>query len=323
MQDDLNSQTRRHFDGGEGAEEQDTVRILPEHMDAGEDGEPGDTPALRRGTLYTPTEAAYTGRDIAPYEPATQRHAPRRSAPLQQREVTGGESSAQQTSSPTPVVVRRGPSACVILAGTFSLLAVACALLAFATLQGGLSGFGKLTGVIPSFNFGIVTTPTVTLDMSRPAVIDQIRSLSKLETVNYELEKVVSGKSSGPLPDFLTSDKILLVAHGEVVAGIDLSNIQPQDVITNGTGVTVRLPKSQILYSKLDNEKTYVYDRQTGLFNKPDPNLESSIRTAAEQQIVQAATEDGILSKADENARQVLRTLLTGLGYKNVQFESQ
>lgn len=322
MQDDRNSQERRHFDGAERAEEPETVRILPEHGGAGEDGELSDTPALRRGTLYTPTEAAYTGRDVAPYEPVVQRRTPPRSTP-QQREVTRRESGAQQTSSSTPGVVTKGPSACVILAGTFSLLAVACALLAFATLQGGLSGLGKLTGVIPSFNFGIVTTPTVTLDMSRPAVIDQIRSLSKLETVNYELEKVVSGKSSGPLPDFLTSDKILLVAHGEVVAGIDLSNIQPQDVITNGTGVTIRLPKSQILYSKLDNQKTYVYDRQTGLFNKPDPNLESSIRTAAEQQIVQAATEDGILSKADENARQVLRTLLTGLGYKDVQFESQ
>ena len=85
--------------------------------------------------------------------------------------------------------------------------------------------------------------------------------------------------------------------------------------------MTIKLPKSEVLQSKLDNDKTYVYDRQTGLFSKPDPNLESQIRQAAEEEIVKAATEDGILVKARENAQQTLRTLLKGLGYENVQFE--
>ena len=180
---------------------------------------------------------------------------------------------------------------------------------------------GKLTGIIPSFGFGLVTTPTVTIDTSRPSVIEQVRALGRLETVHYQMEKVVSGKSTGPLPDLLTSDKILLVAHGEVVAGVDLTQMSASDVRVSGSTVTMKLPEPQILYSKLDNDKTYVYDRQTGIFSKPDPRLESQVRAAAEQQIVQAATEDGILDKARENARQTLRSLAKGLGYEDVRFE--
>jgi hypothetical protein len=195
---------------------------------------------------------------------------------------------------------------------------VSCALLAFATFQGGLDGLGKLGGVFPNFSFAV--TPTVTIN-TQPAIINQIRGLSRLETVNYQLEKVVTGKSSGPLPDLLTSDKILLVAHGEVVAGIDLSRLKPEDVTVLSGTVTINMPDAEVLYTRLDNDKTYVYDRQTGIFSKPDPNLETEMRRVAEKEILDAALEDGILDKATENARTVLRTLVTGLGYKDVQFK--
>jgi hypothetical protein len=166
-----------------------------------------------------------------------------------------------------------------------------------------------------------VTTPTVTIDTSRPSVVEQVKALSKLETVHYQVEKVITGASTGPLPAPLTGDKILLVAHGEVVGGIDLDKLKPEDVVEAGSAVTLTLPAPEILYSKLDNDKTYVYDRQTGIFSKPDPNLESQMRSAAEKAIVQSAQEDGILQEARTNAEQTLRTLLTGLGYKDVNFK--
>jgi hypothetical protein len=207
---------------------------------------------------------------------------------------------------------------------TFGLVTLACALLAFATVREGMNGLGRLTGLIPSMpSLGVVTTPTVTIDTSRPAVIDRVRALGRLETVEYHLEKVVSGKSSGPLPDFLTGDRILLVAYGEVTAGVDLSALTPEDITVVSDTVTIRLPAPQVLHRSLDNSRTYVYDRQTGLFSKPDPDLETQVRQAAEQQIMQAALEDGILDKARANAEEVLRTLITGLGYREVRFENR
>ena len=108
-----------------------------------------------------------------------------------------------------------------------------------------------------------------------------------------------------------------------MVAGIDLSNITAADVSVVSNTVTITMPKAQILYSKLDNDKTYVYDRETGLLNKPDPNLETQLRKVAEQEILKSALEEGILTNAQTNAEQVLRTLLTGLGYTDVQFKEQ
>ena len=308
----------------------DAVRILPDDSYEPGDAEAGQDPAtLQRGTLYTP--AARPERTFEPYDAYNARPA--------QRGTTQGRSTARQAlpeeslrrreaenppEKATVVQVRRGPSACAIIAGTLSLLSLACALLAFATLKDGLEGLGKLGGLIPSFpSFGLVTTPTVTIDTSRPTIIEQVRALSKLETVNYNLQKVVSGESSGPLPDFLTSDKILLVAQGEVVAGMDLGKLQSSDITVEGQTVTIRLPETEILYSKIDNDKTYVYDRQTGIFSKPDPNLETQLRQAAEKEIVQAAIEDGIMDKARTNAEQVLRTLITGLGYDDVIFSDR
>lgn len=302
-----------------------TVRILPAGDGEGEVDAPGShesrTP-LKRGTLYTPEpQRRYVQSSIEPYEPAPRGRA------IKRREETA---PARITRQPAPVEraeeqpdreekrARGGSSACVILAGTFSLLAVACAVLAFATLQGGLSGLGKLGGIFPQF--GLLTTPTVTIDTSSPPVINSVRALARLETVNYQLEKVVTGKSSGPLPDFMTSDKILLVAHGEVIAGMDLGKMQDGDIKVEEGRVTIRMPEPEILSSTLDNSKTYVYDRQTGIFSKPDPNLETQIRQAAEQEITNAALEDGILAKARANGEDVVRTLVEGLGYEDVEF---
>lgn len=315
---------RRYID--EDALGSDTVRILPD--DGEMEVDTRTSPALQRGTLYSPApdpQPQPRARQVQPYEPdrpASHTAPPQRAAnnPRESQSARSNTQEQAQTAQQNAPKTRRGPSACAIIAGTFAVLALSCALLVFATLRGGLDGLGKLGGVFPNFSF--VVTPTVTINTAQPAVIDQIRALSKLETVHYQLEKVVTGKSSGPLPDFLTSDKILLVAHGEVVAGIDLNQLQPGDVtvLTDTNTVLITMPRAQILYSKLDNDKTYVYDRQTGVFNKPDANLESQMRQVAEQEIVKAAQEDGILAKAQANAEQVLRSLVTGLGYKDVRF---
>src|SRR5213079_2285707 len=120
------------------------------------------------------------------------------SRPLQSTSRNAERAPESAITQPAPVVthINKGPSACSIIAATVGVLLVSCALLAFATLKGGLDGLGNLAGLVPSIN--LLTTPTVTIDTSRPTVVDQVRALSKLESIHYQLEKVVSGKSSGP-----------------------------------------------------------------------------------------------------------------------------
>jgi hypothetical protein len=169
---------------------------------------------------------------------------------------------------------------------------------------------------------GHVTGRSTSIDVSSPAVVEKIRQLSRMETVVYSLDKIVEGdRENAYLPGFLAGDKLLLVAHGEVIAGIDLAQLKPGDVQVIGDAVQVRLPPAQVLTTRIDNQRTRVYSRTTGLLVSADPNLESQTRLAAEQQITQAALADGILDKASANARTSVTALLYGLGFRTVAMQ--
>ncbi len=166
---------------------------------------------------------------------------------------------------------------------------------------------------------GILSGRATRIDTSSPSVVDKIRQLSRLETVDYSIEKIVEGDKENPyLPSFLVGDKLMLVAHGEVIAGVDLSQIKQGDVSVDGDTITVTLPPPQILATRLDNGRTRVYSRTTGVLLEPDPNLESQVRQTAEQQFTQAALDDGVLDKARQNARTGVTALLSGLGFHHV-----
>jgi hypothetical protein len=157
------------------------------------------------------------------------------------------------------------------------------------------------------------------IDLSRPAVVQRIQRLQRLETVVYSMEKIVTGtQDNAYLPRLLAGDRILLIVHGEVTAGIDLGKLDDSKIAITGRNVEIELPPAEVFSTRLDNEKTRVYSRETGLFTVPDPNLESEVRREAERQIRQAAIDGGILKTALENSRSTLSGLLEGLGFESV-----
>lgn len=157
---------------------------------------------------------------------------------------------------------------------------------------------------------------------SVPFVVNRIQGLSRLETVEYSLDSVVEGDRSSPVfPDVLLGDKILLVVHGQSIAGIDLSKLTADDVHISGAdrrSIQVNLPPSEIFQTTLDNQHTRVYSRTTGLLVPEDNNLESDTRAKAEVQLRDAALKDGILDAARKNARATVTTLLYGFGFQHV-----
>lgn len=174
------------------------------------------------------------------------------------------------------------------------------------------------TGVWDRFA-SMVTGRSLTFDTSLPVVVNKIQRLQRLETVDYSLDNIVEGdRQSKLLPDFLAGDKLLLVVHGEVIAGVDLSQLKASDVRVRARTVQVHLPPPQIFLASLDNQKTRVYSRTTGLLVSQDPNLESEVRARAEQQLQQAALADGILAAASKNASATVASMLRGLGFEQV-----
>jgi hypothetical protein len=158
------------------------------------------------------------------------------------------------------------------------------------------------------------------INVDHPTVVRQIQQLQRLETVSYTMDKIISGEHANAyLPKFLAGDRLLLVVHGEVVGGINLAGLQPSDVLIQGQKVTIRLPAAEVFSTRIDNAKTKVYSRDTGLFSSPDPNLESEVREEAERQLQQAALQDGILMIAADNARSTISGMLKGFGFHEVE----
>jgi hypothetical protein len=157
------------------------------------------------------------------------------------------------------------------------------------------------------------------INVDQPTVVRQIQQLQRLETVSYTMDKIISGEHANLyLPKFLAGDRLLLVVHGEVLAGINLARVQPGDVLVQGQKVSIHLPAAEVFSTRIDNARTKVYSRDTGLFSSPDPNLESEVREEAERQLEQAAVRDGILKTAVANARSTISGMLKGFGFHEV-----
>lgn len=162
--------------------------------------------------------------------------------------------------------------------------------------------------------------PTPTVIPDPVTIIREVRSLARLETVQYTMEKVITTQVGQGALGFLFGDKVLFVAHGDVIAGIDLEKLEPDQMWVEDGVLKVRLPKAEIFVVRIDNELSYVYDRETGILRRGDITLESLARKAAEDEIEKAAIADGILDTAQKNAESYLYRLLTQLGYQDVIF---
>ncbi len=162
-------------------------------------------------------------------------------------------------------------------------------------------------------------TPTVVVDPI--TIVHQVRSLARLETIQYSVEKVITAETGQEPLGILFGDRLLFIAHGIVIAGVDLEKLSPGDLRVEGNVLYIRLPEPEIFVATLDNDKSYVYDRETGLLTKGDIHLETAARRAAEKSIKEAAIEDGILDLARQNAENYLWRLLREIGrYSEVIF---
>jgi len=148
-----------------------------------------------------------------------------------------------------------------------------------------------------------------------PTILQQVQTLSRYVTVKYVMEKVVVLEDVKWYGD----NRVLLVAHGVVQAGLDLGRMDSEAVNVAGKKVVVRLPTPHITEVYLDDQQTRVIERSTGMLRVFDKDLEQEARARAIEELERAARYAGILEEARTNAQRQLSGLLTGLGY-DVQF---
>ena len=154
-------------------------------------------------------------------------------------------------------------------------------------------------------------------------VVQQIQTLADLVTVKYVMQKVVIETAS---PDTTLGqlvqgeNRLLLLAQGNVKAGINLKRLQASDVVIVGRKIIIHLPPAEITDAYLDEKQTKVIDWQRGFLRSFDKDLETTARQEAVDDIRRSARTAGILRDADERARLELAVFLNRAGYDQVEF---
>jgi hypothetical protein len=148
------------------------------------------------------------------------------------------------------------------------------------------------------------------------SVVHEVQSLADLVTVKYVMEKVVV------LEDvkWYGENRVLLLAHGVVKAGMDLKRLQPADVVMDAKKISLRLPPAQITDAYLNDQASQVIDHTTGLLRAFDKDLEQAARQNAVDDIARAARKDGILEEAEKRGKAELSSFFKRAGFETVEF---
>ena len=164
-----------------------------------------------------------------------------------------------------------------------------------------------------------------TKERRAPSVIVAISSLARLEGVSFHMERVVELKKTEQALWGLVEaeDELLLVAAGDVVAGVDLAKLRAGDIVADEARHQVRivLPPPEVFSSHLDNQHTHVHSRDTDLLATGDESLETEARKRAEGTIHDAAIASGILEHARRNVGHTIQALAMSFGYETVVIE--
>ncbi len=168
---------------------------------------------------------------------------------------------------------------------------------------------------VPHFFGGTSSTPLY----NTATIIRQVQTLSELVTVKYVMEKVIIFEDV----KWYGESRVMIVAHGIVKAGVDLSNLKATDLRINGTRIRINLPPEKITDVYLDDKATQVIERSTGLLRQFDKDLEQNARSQAVDDIRRGARMNGILKEARERAQGQLTRLFKESGFTEVEFSSK
>ena len=166
----------------------------------------------------------------------------------------------------------------------------------------------------------VFTPREKTIDLS--TIVTQVRELNRLETASMHVLHIGRVSQTYKLvPDALGGDEITFLATGDVIAGLDLAQLQKNDVWRSPDGtINLRLPPAQILVTRVDNAQSRVISRKTGVLRRADVDLETRARQHAEANIRAEALKKGVITMAQQNGEKKMADFLHTLGFEKVRF---
>ena len=151
-------------------------------------------------------------------------------------------------------------------------------------------------------------------------IVQQIQDIQELATTKQTLETIVPVSADRKLGDIpVATTRLLYVARGEIKAGVDLNELTDSDIKVNNNSIEISLPPAKILDSKIDVNRSRVYDYDRGFLNL-GPDVAPQLQTLAQRKtlvkIVNTACNEGILEEANDRAKQTVSQLLVNTGYQ-------
>ncbi|MFN0066511.1 MAG: DUF4230 domain-containing protein [Limisphaerales bacterium] len=150
-------------------------------------------------------------------------------------------------------------------------------------------------------------------------LLKEIQGLGELVTVKYVIEQVVVTED----PAWYGDSRVILLAHGVVKAGMDLVDFTESDLDADGDVLRIRLPRFRITDVYLDDHRTQVIERTTGLLRRFDKGLEQEARQEAVLTFRSTALKGGILREAEAQAQAQLGALGRRMGFARVEFSER
>lgn len=149
--------------------------------------------------------------------------------------------------------------------------------------------------------------------VSHQVLVQQIEDLGNLEVVKYNIQDMMEYQK---VRRWLPNSRASLKIAGEVIACVNLTKIQKEDIFTDKDSVSLILPIPEICHYRIDHSRSRVYNIEFGFWETAE--LVDDAYKVAEQQIYQEAINMGIAKESRENAIKVLTPILRGLGFTKI-----
>ena len=159
----------------------------------------------------------------------------------------------------------------------------------------------------------------------RSIVINGLQGSTELDTADLFTEAVVVTSQDRTLGSLKLGDtKVIYEAVGKVRAGIDLSQLKAEDINMVEGKIQVLLPPPYILDASIDVGRSNVLDKHRNLLG---PAVEADLQILAQREalskIKAAACEKKLLDVANNQAKEVVKQILSTAGYKEIVFSTQ
>jgi len=186
-----------------------------------------------------------------------------------------------------------------------------------------VAGLGGLR-LFPSFPNPFATRQ---VDRSQPVLLKAIEDLAVYKAASGSFQVVVDlEESTRGIPLVIKGQRTLFVAGGTVDAEVDFSGLKEGaiKVSPDGQRVEITLPRARLTRARVDPDQSRVFSRERGLLDRlgsvlsDNPTSERELYRLAQAKMQAAAAQSDLASRAEQNTRAMLVSMLRSLGYREV-----